>query len=120
MMHKIPYLYLHYHSKHHREPIIRSGDAIRHTFIDGTMNVMLSVIALKVSGAHPLSRTIYNALSIYMIAEAHSGYNFPWSLSNIIPFHIIGGPVEHEMHHRVGTRKFQTHFTYLDYLLETC
>lgn len=112
-------IYQYIHSKHHLFHTIRAGDAIRHTAIDGTFDVLCSVIALNTLRAHPLSRAIYNIIAISLITEAHCGSNFPWMLHNIIPGHLVAGPVVHDIHHRYGAHNFQKFFTYLDYICGT-
>ena len=90
-LHKSRYLYEHVHAKHHTmRGDIRAGDAIRHSFWDGTFDVACSVIALRISQAHPMSRTIYNIIAIYLITEAHSGYNFPYAPHNLFPAVFLG------------------------------
>ena len=96
---------------------IRACDAIRHTFIDGFFDVICSVIALKVVGAHPLSRSIFNSIAIFLICEAHSGYDFPWSAHNILTF--FAGPVIHRKHHHNGSCNFSKFFIWCDMLFGT-
>lgn len=115
-LHHFPVLYKTIHARHHSMSIIRAGDAIRHTFLDGTFDVVCSIAALNLTHAHPLSRAVYNIIIIYLITEAHCGYDFPWMLHNIIPCHLVAGPVLHDLHHRYGNCNFQKFFTYLDYL----
>lgn len=117
--HSSKFLYKHVHAEHHASPIIRATDAIRHTFWDGSWDVLCSVLALNIQRAHPFSRAAYNIVAISLIAEAHSGMNFPWGLHNILPFHIMAGPIVHDTHHRVGRVNFQKYFTYLDYMCGT-
>ena len=50
-----------------------ASQSVRHTFIDGTMDVLCSVFALNVLGCHPLSRAIYNVVIIGLITELHAG-----------------------------------------------
>ena len=102
------------HAKHHTNSIIQAPDSIRHTFIDGTWDVMCSVIALNVLKTHPFSRSVYNVIAIGLIVEAHCGYNMPYMTHNIFTNHIIAGPVVHDLHHRSGKVNFQKFFTYLD------
>lgn len=47
--------------------------AVRHTFIDGTMDVACSVFAINVLRLHPLSRAAYNVVIIGLITELHAG-----------------------------------------------
>ena len=117
--HNSPFLYKHVHAVHHTAPIIRATDAIRHTFWDGTWDVFCSVVALNSTRAHPLSRALYNIVAINLINEAHTGMNFPWMLHNVLPFHIMAGPIVHDCHHRSGKVNFQKYFTYLDYIFGT-
>ena len=75
-LHNNRYLYESVHAKHHTmRGDIRAGDAIRHSFWDGTFDFACSVVALRISGAHPMSRTIYNVIAIYLITEVPSTYN---------------------------------------------
>ena len=117
--HASSFLYKHVHAVHHTAPIIRATDAIRHTFWDGTWDVICSVLALNLTRAHPLSRAIYNVIAISLISEAHSGMNFPWGLHNLLPLHFMAGPIVHDTHHRNGKVNFQKYLTYLDYLFGT-
>jgi len=54
----------------------------------------------------------YLFLRLYQTVEAHSGYHFPWSLSNFLPFY--GGPIFHDFHHETFTGNYASTFTYLD------
>ena len=47
--------------------------AVRHTFIDGTMDVVCSVFAINLLRLHPLSRAVYNVVIIGLITELHAG-----------------------------------------------
>ncbi|KAL2651413.1 hypothetical protein R1flu_019541 [Riccia fluitans] len=52
--------------------------------------------------------------------ETHSGYDFPFSLTKLIPFY--GGPKFHDYHHFVGGKSqsnFASVFTYCDWLYGT-
>lgn len=49
------------------------AQAVRHTFIDGTMDVACSVFALNVVSCHPLSRAVYDVVIIGLITELHAG-----------------------------------------------
>ena len=62
--------------------------------------------------AHCLSRSLFNAIAIYLITEAHCGLNLPWMPANVIPFGLLAGPVAHDLHHQRGGHNFQKFFTY--------
>ena len=98
--------------------VIRAGDAIRHSFFDGSFDVLCSIAALNTVHAHPLSRSIYNICAIYFITEAHCGYNFPYMLHNIFPS-VFAGPERHLIHHKKGTHNYQKFFIYIDSLIGT-
>jgi len=63
-------------------------------------------------------RQWYNIVITFLLTEAHSGFDFPWSLQNVIPLGMYGGATRHEEHHKSGNKYFQQFFTYADdYLL---
>jgi len=119
LMHRLPSAYKKIHSTHHAMPTIRATDTIRHSFWDGSWDVACSVIALKLTNAHPISRMLYNITAIFLITEAHCGMNLPWGLHNLLPFNIMAGPVVHGIHHKSGKVNFQKYFTYLDWIFGT-
>ena len=114
LLHRVPFLYRFIHSKHHKLQTIRAGDSIRHTFLDGTWDVICAVLALNILKAHAVSRSLFNIVAIGLITEAHSGYNFPWQISNVIPLNIFAGSLAHDIHHQKGNVNYQKFFTYLD------
>jgi cholesterol 25-hydroxylase len=117
--HKIKYLYHKVHATHHTNYTVRASDSIRHTLIDGSYDVMCSVMALNLQYAHPMSRALYDIIAVTLLCEAHSGTNFPCMLHNLIPGRLFAGPVLHDIHHRHGMKNFQKYFTYLDWLCGT-
>lgn len=96
---------------------IRAGDAVRHSFLDGTFDVLCSVVALKITQAHPFSRSLFNMVAIFLLIENHSGYDFPTSIHNLLPF--FAGPVIHRRHHQKGTTNYAKFFTWCDYFCGT-
>ena len=119
LLHRIPALYHKVHRKHHRMRAVRAGDSIRHTFLDGWWDVVCAVAALMILKANALSRAVFNVIAIFFIVEAHSGMDFPFSASNIIPGGLLAGPRAHDLHHQLGDRNFQKFFTYLDRLFSS-
>ena len=115
VLHRFRWVFEKVHGKHHSTAIIKAPDSIRHTFVDGTWDVLCSVLALNLLRAHPFSRSVYNCVAIALIVEAHCGYNMPHMLHNVLPRNWIAGPVVHDLHHRLGVVNFQKFFTYLDY-----
>eukprot|EP00892_Ulva_mutabilis_P008331 jgi/Ulvmu1/5870/UM025_0132.1 len=112
--HKVPWLYRHMHGKHHTHRVQRASEALRLSAGDQVLDVGCSIAALNLVGAHPLSRSVYNVVIVWLIIELHAGYNFPWMLQNVVPFGIWGGSTRHDAHHQYGTVYYQKFFTYLD------
>lgn len=119
ILHKVSFLYRNVHAEHHHSKIIRATDTIRHTFIDGSLDVAFSVMAIRTMKAHSLSRALYNICAITLITEAHCGMNFPFMLHNVLPYGLFAGPIVHNFHHLYGNCNFQKYFTYLDYFAGT-
>mmetsp|Transcript_36064 Transcript_36064/g.44860 ORF Transcript_36064/g.44860 Transcript_36064/m.44860 type:complete len:295 (+) Transcript_36064:191-1075(+) len=114
LLHKVPWLYKAFHSTHHANTPCVSEDIIRHSLVDGTLQVLANILALNTLRLHPLTRMAYNFVITYLLTESHAGYDMPWMLHNIVPGKILGGPNRHEMHHRTGRKNFHQFFTYLD------
>jgi len=49
--------------------------------------------------------------------EVHSGYDFPWSLNNWVPF--WGGAEFHDYHHMAFTGNYASTFTLWDWVFGT-
>eukprot|EP01090_Pellita_catalonica_P002860 TRINITY_DN1247_c0_g1_i3.p1 TRINITY_DN1247_c0_g1~~TRINITY_DN1247_c0_g1_i3.p1 ORF type:complete len:156 (+),score=12.53 TRINITY_DN1247_c0_g1_i3:227-694(+) len=49
--------------------------------------------------------------------DTHSGYHFPWHISNFIPFY--GAAPFHDFHHEEFTTNYASRFTYLDKIFHT-
>jgi methylsterol monooxygenase len=60
---------------------------------------------------------IWITLRLFQAVDAHSGYDFPWSLHNIVPF--WSGADHHDFHHQAFTNCFSTSFRYLDTIFGT-
>jgi hypothetical protein len=52
-------------------------------------------------------------------SHTRAGYDFPWMLQNMLPFHMWGGSRRHDAHHQTSNVCYQKFFTYLDGLLGT-
>jgi methylsterol monooxygenase len=60
---------------------------------------------------------IWVTLRLFQAIDAHSGYDFPWSLQHILPF--WSGADHHDFHHMAFTNNYSTSFRWLDYLFGT-
>nr|ODO02766.1 methylsterol monooxygenase [Cryptococcus depauperatus CBS 7855] len=66
---------------------------------------------------HILTVYIWITLRLWQAVDAHSGYDFPWSLRHIIPF--WAGADHHDFHHMAFVNCYSTSFRWWDYSLGT-
>jgi methylsterol monooxygenase len=60
---------------------------------------------------------IWITLRLFQAVDAHSGYDFPWSLQHIIPF--WSGADHHDFHHMAFTNNYATSFRWCDRIFGT-
>mmetsp|Transcript_14283 Transcript_14283/g.23974 ORF Transcript_14283/g.23974 Transcript_14283/m.23974 type:complete len:423 (-) Transcript_14283:201-1469(-) len=114
IMHRNRYLFKHVHSKHHSRERLCSVEVVRHSFIDGTLQVVANIVTLNLLGLDAFSRMVHNIVVTFLLTETHSGYDFPWAIHNILPEGVMGGAPAHEAHHRYGNVAYHQFFTYID------
>ncbi|KAM8972171.1 cholesterol 25-hydroxylase-like protein 1, member 1 [Pelodytes ibericus] len=68
---------------------------------------------------HPLTAWVCNLVSIWMSVNDHIGYDFPWSLSHILPFGLYGGALAHDVHHQKPDSNFAPFFGHWDMVFGT-
>lgn len=107
-----------FHAKHHTMNYVRSTDALRQSMVDGAVHVLVSVASVNLSGAHPLSRAVYNVVVVYLLCEIHSGLDLPFMSHRVLPG-VMGGSPYHALHHHASGSKHHYHqfFMYLDGIL---
>ncbi|TFK66065.1 C-4 methyl sterol oxidase [Pluteus cervinus] len=66
---------------------------------------------------HILTVYVWILLRLFQAIDAHSGYDFPWSLQHIIPF--WSGAEHHDFHHMAFTNNFSTSFRWWDRIFGT-
>ena len=66
---------------------------------------------------HILTVYLWITLRLFQAVDAHSGYDFPWSLRHFLPF--WAGADHHDYHHMAFTNCYSTSFRWWDYLLGT-
>ena len=42
------------------------------------VDVACSIAGLRIMGAHPASRCLYNVVITFLLVELHCGYDHPW------------------------------------------
>lgn len=66
---------------------------------------------------HLFTTVLWIALRLIQAIDAHSGYEFPWSLHNFMPF--WAGADHHDEHHRYFIGSYASSFRWWDFFLDT-
>lgn len=66
---------------------------------------------------HLFTITVWVVLRLMQAVDAHSGYDFPWSLHNFLPF--WAGAEHHDLHHHYFIGNYASSFRLWDYVLDT-
>jgi methylsterol monooxygenase len=66
---------------------------------------------------HMVTMYIWITLRLFQAIDAHSGYDFPWSLQHILPF--WSGADHHDFHHMAFVNNYSTSFRWWDSVLGT-
>lgn len=66
---------------------------------------------------HLLTMYSWIVLRLFQAIDAHSGYDFPWSLHNFLPF--WAGADHHDTHHEKFIGNYASSFRWWDYMLDT-
>lgn len=75
------------------------------------------------SRAPPCAQYIWIVLRLFQAVDAHSGYDFPWSLRHLstkyLPWLGWAGADHHDYHHEQTKGCYSTSFRHMDYLFGT-
>jgi methylsterol monooxygenase len=66
---------------------------------------------------HILTMYLWIALRLFQAIDAHSGYEFPWSLHHFLPF--WAGAEHHDLHHERFIGNYSSSFRWWDLLFDT-
>ncbi|TFY58560.1 hypothetical protein EVG20_g8104 [Dentipellis fragilis] len=66
---------------------------------------------------HIVTVYLWITLRLFQAVDAHSGYDFPWSLQHLVPF--WSGAEHHDFHHMAFVNNFSTSFRWWDRVLGT-
>ncbi|MEM7184626.1 MAG: sterol desaturase family protein [Spirochaetota bacterium] len=116
-MHKVKKLYK-WHAPHHSNKNIQAVDTIELSLPEAAGEVFISILALNLTFAHPLTRLVYDIVIVYLLVELHSGYNLPLSLHSLFPKIFYGGK-QHYDHHCYGAPYYCKFFSPLDKVLHS-
>ncbi|KAG2148809.1 hypothetical protein DEU56DRAFT_782322 [Suillus clintonianus] len=115
-------LYKHIHKIHHKysAPFGLAAEYAHpaEVFILGTGTIAGPVLyCWYTHNLHIFTVYIWITLRLFQAIDAHSGYDFPWSLQHIIPF--WSGAEHHDFHHMAFTNNFSTSFRWCDRIFGT-
>jgi len=83
----------------------------------GTIGGPFLWAVLSNGNLHIATVYIWIILRLFQAVDAHSGYDFPWSLHNFFP--LWSGSDHHDFHHQNFVGCYSTSFRHLDYLFGT-
>ncbi|AWU76899.1 methylsterol monooxygenase [Pichia kudriavzevii] len=75
------------------------------------------VYAYLTGNLHLFTLTVWIVLRLFQAVDSHSGYDFPWSLHNFVPF--WAGAEHHDLHHHYFIGNYASSFRFWDFWLDT-
>ncbi|KAL8371936.1 hypothetical protein RB595_001645 [Gaeumannomyces hyphopodioides] len=76
------------------------------------------IVWVSITGdLHLFTMYMWIVLRLFQAIDAHSGYDFPWSLRKILPF--WAGADHHDLHHERFIGNYASSFRWWDYVLDT-
>ncbi|KAM9311832.1 cholesterol 25-hydroxylase-like protein 1, member 1 [Gastrophryne carolinensis] len=117
--HKNHWLYKNIHAVHHKYVAPFSWSSQNLSGYELLTIGFWSSINPIILDCHPLTSWVCNLLSIWMSVDDHIGYNFPWSLNQIVPFGLYGGALAHDLHHQRPDTNFAPFFGHWDLIFGT-
>lgn len=114
--------YKHIHKMHHKysAPFGLAAEYAHplETLVLGTGTVGSPILFSALFGhLHLFTMYVWITLRLFQAIDAHSGYDFPWSLNKIIPF--WSGADHHDFHHEKFVNCFSTSFRWWDHFMGT-
>jgi len=117
-----PKIYKHIHKKHHEfKSTIGIASEYAHpveSFISNLVPFISGPILVGLmSQTHAFTFWLWTLIRITETVDAHSGYCFPISPFNLLPFQ--GGPERHEYHHFYNRGSYGSFFCFWDWVCGT-
>lgn len=82
----------------------------------GTISSPIAWCAIT-GNLHVLTMYTWIVLRLFQAIDAHSGYHFPWSLHNFLPF--WAGADHHDVHHERFIGNYSSSFRWWDWVMDT-
>jgi len=122
LMYVYPFLYKNIHKIHHQysAPFGLAAEYASpiEVMVLGLGTVGSPILWCAVSGdLHILTMYIWIVLRLFQAIDAHSGYEFPWSLHHFFP--VWAGAEHHDEHHEKFIGNYASSFRWWDYFLDT-
>ncbi len=122
LLHEIPFLYKNIHKIHHTysAPFGLAAEYASpvEVMMLGFGTVFSPVIYCAVTGdLHVLTMYLWIVLRLFQAIDAHSGYDFPWSLHHFLPF--WAGASHHDVHHEKFIGNYASSFRWWDFIMGT-
>lgn len=61
------------HARHHTKTPMNASEVVRHSLVDGALQVGTNIVTLNLLRSHPMARAVHNVVITYMLTETHSG-----------------------------------------------
>jgi len=115
-------LYKHIHKIHHKHsaPFGLAAEYAHpaEVFILGAGTITGPLLYCYITrNLHIFTVYVWITLRLFQAIDAHSGYDFPWSLQHILPF--WSGAEHHDFHHMAFTNNYSTSFRWWDRIFGT-
>jgi len=112
-----PYLYKNIHKIHHtyQAPFSMVGE-YAHVLETAALGVG-TLLGPFILAKHVVTVYIWIAFRTFQVIEAHSGYSFPWSPCNWVPF--WAGANFHDTHHKTFMNNYGSTFMFWDKVMGT-
>jgi methylsterol monooxygenase len=122
MMHESKFLYKNVHKIHHKYSAPFGLAAEYASPIEvmvlgfGTVSAPILYCAIT-KDLHILTMYLWIVFRLFQAIDAHSGYEFPWSLHHFLPF--WAGAEHHDVHHEKFVGNYSSSFRWWDYWMST-
>ncbi|KAF1813052.1 putative C-4 methyl sterol oxidase Erg25 [Eremomyces bilateralis CBS 781.70] len=121
-LHSSPFLYKNIHKLHHQYSA-PFGLAAEYASPIEVMSLAFGTVGCPIIFAsftrdlHLMTMYLFVVLRLMQAIDAHSGYEFPWSLHHFFP--VWAGADHHDMHHEKFIGNYASSFRWWDYIMDT-
>ncbi|CCD24759.1 sterol desaturase family protein NDAI_0D04450 [Naumovozyma dairenensis CBS 421] len=116
------YFYKYIHKQHHRYAA-PFGLVAEYAHPIETMSLGFGTVGMPIfyvmytGRLHLFTLCCWITLRLFQAVDAHSGYDFPWSLNKFMPF--WAGAEHHDLHHHYFIGNYASSFRWWDYYMDT-